>query len=320
MILKEDRFSHPAVEWRTLGLALVIYGGWAALTLRHADMPLWALALGGAWFTAWHGSLQHEAMHGHPTRVRAINTALVFLPLSLWLPYVRYRQSHLRHHVDERLTDPLDDPESYYWTPAQWQSLGRLGRALVGLQTTLLGRMLIGPLWSITRFLKFETFAILRGDRALAKIWAAHMLACAGVLIWVVVVCRMPVWTYLLCFVYAGTALSLVRSFAEHKADSTVERRTAVVENSWIFGVLFLFNNLHVAHHLRPALPWYALPAWYARNRAAIAARNGGLVYSGYRDVFRRFFVTRYQQLIHPHASADDSRPSGSAEPAHVQY
>ena len=26
---------------------------------------------------------------------------------------------HLRHHADERLTDPFDDPESYY--QALWQ-------------------------------------------------------------------------------------------------------------------------------------------------------------------------------------------------------
>jgi fatty acid desaturase len=315
MINEDGKILRQSVEWRTVALALVIYAGWGALTFYHASLPFWALVLGGAWFTAWHGSLQHEVMHGHPTRRRAANTAFAFLPLALWLPYVRYRQSHLRHHLDERLTDPLDDPESYYWTQAQWQSLSRLGRALVALQSTLLGRMLLGPLWSIARFLKFEALGIMRGDRALMRVWALHTLAAAAVLFWVIVICGMPLWQYLLAFVYAGTALSLVRSFAEHKADSEIERRTAIVENSWVFGILFLFNNLHVAHHMRPTIPWYELSGWYARNRQALAQRNGGLVYSGYRDVFRRFFLRPYAQAIHPHIAEAPPPAAGAAYP-----
>ena len=320
MDIEEDRIARPWAEWQTVALALVIYGGWALLTWHHAALPLWALIAGGAWFTAWHGSLQHELMHGHPTRHRAVNTAIACAPLALWLPYIRYRQSHLRHHLDERLTDPLDDPESYYWTQAQWLSLSRAGRALVAVQSTLLGRMLIGPLWSVTRFFKFELLGMLAGDRALQKLWAAHAVAVAAVLYWVIGVCGMPLWLYLLAFVYAGTALSLVRSFAEHKAESEVERRTAIVENSWIFGVLFLFNNLHVAHHMRPTLPWYELPAWYTRNRAALSARNGGLVYRGYFEVFSRFFVLPYEQTIHPHARDAGRDGAAQAAPVHVQY
>ena len=114
------------------------------------------------------------------------------------------------------------------------------------------------------------------------------------------------------------TALSLVRSFAEHKADSAVERRTAIVEGSRVFGLLFLFNNLHVAHHMRPSLPWYELPSWYARNREALAASNGGLIYRGYRDVFRQYFTRPYQQMIHPHAVAHTPQLTEGATQARV--
>ena len=300
-LVRDEKIIRPAVEWQTVALAISIYAGWGLVTWHHAALPFWALILCGAWLTAWHSSLQHEIMHGHPTRHRAINTAIALPPLALWLPYVRYRQSHLRHHLDERLTDPLDDPESYYWTQAQWQALGSTGRRLVAWQTTLAGRMLIGPVWSIIRYFKFELSALLAGDRALMRIWAGHALAVAGVLTWVIGVCGMPLWQYLLAFVYAGTALSLVRSFAEHKADSEVERRTAIVENSWVFGILFLFNNLHVAHHMRPTLPWYELPDWYARHRVQLSARNGGLVYRGYLQVFRQYLLRPYMQTIHPH-------------------
>ena len=33
--------------------------------------------------------------------------------------------------------------------------------------------------------------------------------------------------------------------------------RTAIVEGSWFFGPLFLFNNLHSLHHAEPLMPWY---------------------------------------------------------------
>jgi fatty acid desaturase len=114
----------------------------------------------------------------------------------------------------------------------------------------------------------------------------------------------MPLLTYLFCFAYAGTSLAMVRSFAEHRAESVVERRTAIVEKSWILGPLFLFNNLHVAHHMRHTMPWYALPRWYRINRAALIERNGGLVYDSYIDVVRRYFLRPHDQALHPHRGA----------------
>jgi fatty acid desaturase len=100
-------------EWPTFLLAFTIYAGWAALTFFHAAIPWPLLVLGGAWVLAWQMSLQHEVLHGHPTRSRRLNDALGFPPLTLWLPYFIYRRSHLRHHRDAYLTDPLEDPETY---------------------------------------------------------------------------------------------------------------------------------------------------------------------------------------------------------------
>ena len=61
-------------------------------------------------------------------------------------------------------------------------------------------------------------------------------------------------------FVYCGTALSRLRSYAEHRFADNHEERTAIVERSPLFGLLFLYNNLHVLHHRVPGLPWYMLP------------------------------------------------------------
>jgi fatty acid desaturase len=296
-----------AVEWPTAALAVVIYALWFAATYWHRHLPVAALVATGAWTVAWHMSLQHEIIHGHPTRLRRLNVLIGTWPLSLWLPFEVYRRTHLQHHNDSRLTDPLDDPESFYFSEVQWDELGFLGRSLVRAQSTLLGRLALGPAWAMIRFWWNEVNLIVAGDRRLPRMIARHALEATLVLVWALGVCEMSFWTYFWCFAYPGTALALVRSFAEHRAEKTVERRTAIVERSWILGPLFLFNNLHVAHHLRASLPWYRLPRWYRLNREALIARNGGLVYRGYFDVARRYLLRPHDAPLHP------SRPSRGA-------
>jgi fatty acid desaturase len=291
---------NAAVEWPTLGLFTLIYASWLALVVFHDALPLWLWLPLAAWTAAWWGSAQHEALHGHPTRSRAVNTALATPPFWLWLPFERYRQTHLTHHNDERLTDPLDDPESRYKCPDGWRALGPVGRALVSAQGTLLGRLVIGPFWSVAVFWRLEARAVIAGDRARARIWAWHALFVALLLGFAVAVAGMPFWQYLLGFVYFGTALALVRSFCEHKAEAEVEKRTAIVENTPVFGLLFLYNNLHVVHHKWPTVAWYRLPKLYAAHRAELLKENGGLVYAGYGDVFRRFFLKRHDHPLHP--------------------
>lgn len=302
------------VEWPTLALIAAIYLAWLGLTYFHAAVPLWLWLALAAWTAAWWGSVQHEILHGHPTRSRTLNTALATLPIWLWLPFERYRQSHLTHHHDEHLTDPLDDPESRYWTPEGWKELGPIGQALVRAQGTLLGRLTIGPIWSMARFWMADLRAISAGDRDMRRIWAWHALWVALVLVWVVAICGLPLWQYLIGFVYFGTALALIRSFAEHRAHDSVEKRTAIVERSPIFGLLFLNNNLHVVHHRWPNIPWYRLPGIYQAHRDAVLAHNGGLLYRGYADVFRRFFLKRHDQPVHPTGRAPQRSPQTRAE------
>ncbi|WP_082490820.1 fatty acid desaturase [Aureimonas sp. Leaf454] len=298
------------VEAPTLVLAAVIYGGFAAVTFAYDTMPWWLFAVLGAWLVAWQSSLQHEILHGHPTRSRRINRALANVPLSLWLPYETYRLSHLRHHRDERLTDPLDDPESRYVTPEDWSRLGPLGRRMLAAQKTLAGRLVLGPAWMIVHFLADETSKMVDGDRATLRIWVGHLLRAVPVVVWVTVVCDIPPLTYVALVVYPSVSLLLIRSFAEHKAADGVAERTAIVENSPVLGLLFLHNNLHAVHHERPSMPWYEIPAWYRANRARLILENGGHVYDGYGAVFRRYLFASHDSVVHPiAAAAPSSRP-----------
>jgi len=287
------------VEWPTVALAIVIYGTWFATTLFWRDLG-WALPALGAWIIAWQLNLQHETIHGHPTPSRFVNEAIGVWPLALWLPYATYRASHLRHHQDQNLTDPFEDPESYYWTEAGWRDLGFLGRKLVRFQSTLLGRMLLGPAWMMSGSILNELRGAVAGKKGARATLLSHLIQCAPVLIWVIGVCGMPLWLYVMAFVYPGMSLAMVRSFAEHRAAPEAERRTAIVENARLFGPLFLFNNLHLAHHLRGRIPWYLLPRFYRLNRAALIERNGGLVYRSYFDVARRYLLKPHDEPVHP--------------------
>ena len=291
------------IEWPTVLLAVFIYGAFLALTFWWQDLPLLVVILVGGWLIAWQGSLQHEVMHGHPTRNQAINDAIGSVPLSLWLPYPVYRETHLVHHRDEFLTDPIDDPESAYVTRMAWQTMGRAGRWLADFNMTLLGRLTLGPAVMILSFLIGEWRIVRSGDGGRARIWAWHLAAVLPVVIWITVVCGMPLWLYLFGFVYVGAALTRLRSFAEHRYADDHEQRTAIVEKSSILGILYLYNNLHVLHHLRPGIAWYRLPSIYNASRDDLVRQNGGLVYRGYWDVVRRFLLTRHDDPRHPHHS-----------------
>ncbi|MGJ7042438.1 fatty acid desaturase [Shinella sp. BE166] len=116
----------------------------------------------------------------------------------------------------------------------------------------------------------------------------------------------MPLWLYLFGFVYIATALSRLRSFAEHRYADHHDERTAIVENSPLFGLLFLYNNLHVLHHKRPGVPWYKIPLIYHRYKDALIEINVGLVYDGYLDVAHRFLLKWHDDPRHPRHTQSD--------------
>lgn len=279
----------------------MVYGGWLLATWFYDVLPWWMVVPAGGWLIAWHGSFQHEAVHGHPTGNECLNTTLAFPPLGLWLPYPLYRDSHRAHHRTEALTDPLSDPESFYVPGARWWRFGALRRAMLTLNNTVAGRLLAGPWIVAARFLGQELRRLLSGDRRHARIWLVHILSCGLVLLWVSAICGIPVPEYVLGFVWPGVSLTLLRSFAEHRPAPDQGRRTAIVEAGPVLSLLYLNNNLHGAHHERPGLPWYALPSFYRAERQAILYRNGGFRFSGgYSEVLRRYAFRPKDRPVHP--------------------
>jgi fatty acid desaturase len=74
------------IDWPTLALAAGIYGAFAGLTWFYHDLPWWLVLPLGAAIVCLQSSLQHEAVHGYPTRWSWLN-ALIAAPCSIWLPY-----------------------------------------------------------------------------------------------------------------------------------------------------------------------------------------------------------------------------------------
>jgi fatty acid desaturase len=282
-------------------VALAVYGGFGLITWHYAALPWWLVLPAGGAMIAWHGSLQHEAVHGQLAPWRWLNDLPAWPPLNLWLPFAIYRSSHRAHHHFEILTEPWRDPESFYVDRATWRRLPGPVRLVLRAHNTLLGRLLLGPFLVIGQFLWAELGALARGDRRHLGIWLWHVPGVALVLLWAIGVCGIPLWHYVVLLVLPGASLTLVRSFAEHKAAHTPYERTAVVEAGRFFALLFLNNNLHFAHHKRPDLPWHALPGYYRARRKELLEENGGLLYRGYREVLRRFFLRPVDTPAHPH-------------------
>lgn len=305
---RTDATSVPAVEWPTLALTVFIYGGWLFLTRAYGEWPTWVVAPCTAVLLTLHSSLQHEILHGHPTRWTAVNRLLGIAPLSLWIPYDRFRTLHLKHHINDRLTDPLDDPETNYVTPDDWQRRSTFARWMYQLQLTLAGRVLVGSWWRMGGFWLGEARAFARNEPGVRAAWVTHVILCVPVVYWVTVVCAIPFWLYVVAMVIPGNGILLVRSYAEHKARADMHQRTAVVEDSWVLGPVFLFNNLHSLHHAEPLLPWYRYQRRYRVIRDQLLAANGGLVYSTYFDVARRFLFRMHDQPQHPLGRAPSPR------------
>ena len=286
------------IEWPTLGMAALCYAGFW-LVLAWGDVA--GLLISGsvlAILVALHSSLQHEVLHGHPFRSVWLSEALVFPAVGLFIPYQRFRDTHLQHHYDPNLTDPYDDPESNYMEPSVWAETPGPLKALYRFNNTLMGRMLVGPGISLWKLYLDDFAAMAEGDRVILKSYLLHVLGLVPVL-YVVAQSFVPFWAYTIA-AYFGFSLLKIRTFLEHRAHEKVPGRTVIIESRGPLSILFLNNNFHSVHHAHPGMAWYKLPGFYAARRAQFLERNQSYFYASYVDVFRQYFFTPKDQVPHP--------------------
>jgi len=293
---KRKRF---AIEWPTLFMLIACYATWfAAGVYLYPSTPIVALVVLGV-AIALHSSLQHEVLRGHPTRFARVNEALVFLPLGLVYPYRSYKKLHLQHHADERLTDPYDDPESFYKATDDWRTHPVVLRKLLSWNNTLLGRVTLGPPLMVIGFTMAQWRAIAGGDRKVASAWLLHAAGLLPTVLIIEFAFGIPLWLYALTSAYLGISLISVRSFCEHQWSERADGRTIIVETS-ILAPLFLYNNLHFVHHKLPNAPWYRLPMLYRQRREEWRLMNEGYVFRSYLDIFKAFLFRSKEPVVHP--------------------
>jgi len=276
-------------EWRTVALVCVVYGGTGAVVAFHSWLGPWVAVPLLAWFGAWHLSMQHELLHGHPFRRQWANDLLGFVPVTLWIPYREFRIDHLLHHESD-LTDPNLDNESYYVDPSTYARAGRMWRALWWANRTILFRIFIWSIFSTFAYLAGKIRKIIAGDRSVAWSCALHVFGVAGVMWMVVGLAGMPWWQYLLGVTYGGRVLNAIRPFPEHRYVPGSDTRTAMVMAGPVMSLLMLNNNLHVAHHAKAGVAWYDVPRLAREMGAEKIAKDAGLHFpGGYLEVFRKF-------------------------------
>lgn len=286
-------------EWPTFAVLALCYGGFmvASTWLTQLWLPLGIVL--ATLTIALHSSLSHEVMHGHPFNNKHLNAALVFPALSFAVPYMRFRDTHLAHHVDSRLTDPYDDPESCYFDPETWAGFNKIQRGLLMFNNTLFGRLLIGPAIGQYAFMRADWRLIVQGDRRVLLSWLWHFPAAALPVIWIIWASDMPLWAYLLA-VYLGLALLKIRTFLEHQAHELSRARTVIVEDRGLLAFLFLNNNFHSVHHMYPNVAWYDLPSLYQGAKTRFLAVNDGYLYPSYKEIFRAYFFKAKEPVAHP--------------------
>jgi fatty acid desaturase len=288
------------VDGPTWLVAFAIYGLWFAMVWYNAVLPWWVIMPLGAYLLAWHFSLQHEAIHAFRGVPAWLRLAVVFPPLGLWFPFPLYRKSHTTHHRDVHLTVPGVDTESYYVTKADWARMGAFKRAVMVVNQTMAGRLLVGPALRLWILVTRESQRVRRGDFSHLPHWALHAAGVALLFWFISGVCAFPWWQYCLLVAYPGLSLSLLRAFTEHRAAEDSQERTAAVESNVLFGLLYLYNNLHVVHHLKPTMAWYEIPGFYRANRTMLLESNGNFVYRGYGVLALRHFLVPVFSPVHP--------------------
>lgn len=270
-------------------LNLTLAGGLVGLhALQLFILPVWLLPLDPAWgwllllpvlLTNTWWSLIHDAIHGSLSPDKAANRRLGRLQCILFgASFDLLRWGHLLHHAlsrtrreraevfeadrDNRLVFSLD----YYFRLLGglylFEVLGSLlfllPRAVIQALADRLARD-SNPVAALTdKMLAPESLAAARVDAALILLVHALAFACYGPQAW------------MLLAALAGRALLIsvmdnVWHYATPLEDSRYARNLRLP--GW-GGRLLLHFNLHGAHHLRPTLAWWQLPAFHRDSTA----------------------------------------------------
>lgn len=286
-------------EFPTLALLILCYLGFGAASGFGALMGPFATVLILSLIIALYSSLQHEMLHGHPFRNQLCNDLLVFPALGIFIPYHKFKDTHLAHHFDPNLTDPYDDPESNFQDPLTWLRLSVVVRYLYEFNNTLAGRMIIGPAIGLGHFYAQDLRFVMRGQKRVQSAYLQHGLGLLVVGAWWGTYATAPVWT-LVSAAYCGMSILKIRTFLEHRAHERAACRTVIIEDRGPLSILFLNNNFHSVHHAHPKIVWHRLPRVFDARRDEFLRRNDAYYYKSYSEIFLLYLLRVKDPVAHP--------------------
>ncbi|PIR23771.1 MAG: hypothetical protein COV44_01075 [Deltaproteobacteria bacterium CG11_big_fil_rev_8_21_14_0_20_45_16] len=256
-------------------LAVCIYGLYypilfSALALH--ELPIYAYLPAGLIqtllvFLAF--TLIHDGSHHSISRNPRINEVVLLLcwPMFLNNP-ILFRKLHWQHHSN--VNDPIKDPD--HFTASR----------------TLGGR------WFKSFFLIFYyiVFGVRNFKSAYWRMQITLSVASSALVLLAAIVTPLTwpiifVWV-LPAFFGIGLLAYMNTSLPHHPARETDRyRNTSNSYMPWFLQLLMLNQNLHLAHHLRPKMPWYEYPEYWKRNKAEIM-QNGGrvLIYTDRKEPY----------------------------------
>lgn len=229
--------------------------------------------------------VMHEGSHHLLLRSRRLGRLVASCcGLPLLLSATAYRALHLRHHAYVHTDRDPDDIET----------LARRGTPLVLVYYALLlaGTYLYFPHvaregWRATRD---------RNDRLAILLEYAASAAVLGLAWWWSPQLMLRLW---LLPMLVAAQLTNLRSLAEHGLTSGGNPFTATrsVHASPLLAFFLCNLNLHLEHHLFPAVPWYHLPEVHRLLLPAYRIA-GASIYDGYASFLRDFLRTTWSGVI----------------------
>lgn len=287
------------IEFPTLFLIAMTYCIWFSLVFILNAVSLWLIVPLMGLVLTFHSSLQHEAIHGHPIPNEMCSTVLVYPPIGLWIPYERFKELHIKHHKNEIISNPQNDPETNYIYPENWKKIPYLLQKIMCFNNTLFGYVFIKTIIKEISFICSEIKIIYSGNWKIFFVWIRHLIGITIILISINYYSNVPIWAYLISS-YIGNAILNIRTFLEHRAHKNPLKKSVIIEDQGILAMLFLNNNFHSLHHARPHISWYKLPKLYFDNKHFYLKQNGNYLYKSYLEVFTKYLFKIKEPVAHP--------------------
>ena len=251
------RDLHQLNPWWNL-VSLLFVGLWIAAAAIMIQFPSWYVRVPGYLFIGilihGLGNFMHEAIHGNLFRNRRWDRWFGFLcGLPTLFQITGYRVSHLLHH---RHTRTEDDPDSMMNVSSNKTFLsiffyiaGLIGVFLyhARLPFVVWTKGSRKEVWQLV----FETVITL--SVVTGVFYFAWQYECLGVV--------------LHCWVFPLLSAALIANirgaWAEHELTEAGHplTQTRTVTSNPIYSFFNINFELHIEHHLYPAIPWYNLPA-----------------------------------------------------------